>query len=405
MKLFFLAIPLLFALHLSLSSEASARSKNILESLLKNESGVIKKVIAEPEKYRLQILYTQIDRNKKNKPRFTSYRFGIDSSNYFYPASSVKLAAAVLSMHKLNSQNIPGLDKYTPLRIDSAFERQTRVLTDTTSADNLPSIAQYIKKILLVSDNDAYNRLYEFLGQSYLNTELHNRGYNSVKLLHRLSSFLTREQNAHTNPFTFYKDSRVIYSQPAQYNQVPYKNETVKGLLQGTGYISGDSLVNMPKDFTYSNRFAIEDLQSLIKAIFFPEYVIRKNRFNLTKDDYGFLYKYMSMLPRESVHPYYNVSDYYDSYVKFFIYGDSKERIPGNIKIYNKVGDAYGYMIDNAYVVDQEKGVEFLLTAVIYVNEDGIFNDDKYEYDTIGTPFMAELGRVIYRYELARKKM
>ncbi|MGE5363651.1 MAG: serine hydrolase [Bacteroidota bacterium] len=405
MKLYFLAIPVLIALHLSFLSDVSAQSKDILETLLKNETGVIKKVIAEPEKYRLQILYTQIDRNKKNKPRFTSYRFGIDSSNYFYPASSVKLAAAVLAMHKLNSLNIPGLDKYTPLRIDSAFAGQTRVLTDTTSEDNLPSIAQYIKKILLVSDNDAYNRLYEFLGQSYLNTELHKRGYRSVNLMHRLSSFLTREQNAHTNPFTFYHDSKVIYSQPAQYNPVPYQNENIKGLLQGTGYISGDSLVNMPKDFTYSNRFAIEDLQSLIKTIFFPESVIRKNRFNLKKDDYSFLYKYMSMLPRESVHPYYDTSEYYDSYVKFFIYGDSKERIPGNIRIYNKVGDAYGYMIDNAYVVDQEKGVEFLLTAVIYVNEDGIFNDDKYEYDTIGTPFMAELGRMIYGYELSRKKM
>jgi len=47
--------------------------------------------------------------------------------------------------------------------------------------------------------------------------------------------------------------------------------------------------------------------------------------------------------------------------------------------------------------------VEFLLSAVIYVNEDEIFNDDKYEYDEIGLPFLANLGRVIYKYELERK--
>jgi hypothetical protein len=29
-----------------------------------------------------------------------------------------------------------------------------------------------------------------------------------------------------------------------------------------------------------------------------------------------------------------------------------------------------------------------MVTAVIYCNEDGIFNDDKYDYETVGFPFM-----------------
>ena len=41
---------------------------------------------------------------------------------------------------------------------------------------------------------------------------------------------------------------------------------------------------------------------------------------------------------------------------------------------------------------------------MIYVNADGIFNDDNYEYDTIGMPFMGNLGRVIYDYEAKRKR-
>jgi hypothetical protein len=54
--------------------------------------------------------------------------------------------------------------------------------------------------------------------------------------------------------------------------------------------------------------------------------------------------------------------------------------------------------------VDFERGVEFFLTATILVNEDGIFNDDKYEYETVGKPFLARLGQVIYEYELGRKR-
>jgi predicted alpha/beta superfamily hydrolase len=127
-----------------------------------------------------------------------------------------------------------------------------------------------------------------------------------------------------------------------------------------------------------------------------------KQRFHLQPDDYAFLYKYMSMLPRESDYPKYDTTEYYDSYVKYFLFGDSKQRMPSPIRLFNKVGEAYGYLTDNAYIVDFENKIEFLLSAVIYVNEDQIFNDDKYEYDTIGMPFLANLGRVIYEYEKTR---
>ena len=68
------------------------------------------------------------------------------------------------------------------------------------------------------------------------------------------------------------------------------------------------------------------------------------------------------------------------------------------------MGQAYGYLSDNAYIVDLDRGVEFLLTAVISVNENRIFNDDEYEYDEIGVPFLANLGRVVYDYELQRER-
>lgn len=79
------------------------------------------------------------------------------------------------------------------------------------------------------------------------------------------------------------------------------------------------------------------------------------------------------------------------------MFGDSKENIPLHIKIYNKVGNAYGTMIDCAYIVDQKNNIEFMLSATILTNKDGIFNDNIYEYDSISLPFLAELGRQLYK--------
>lgn len=46
----------------------------------------------------------------------------------------------------------------------------------------------------------------------------------------------------------------------------------------------------------------------------------------------------------------------------------------------------------------------FFLSAVIYCNSDGILNDDKYDYNTIGLPFMKNLGKLIYDYEKANRR-
>ena len=86
------------------------------------------------------------------------------------------------------------------------------------------------------------------------------------------------------------------------------------------------------------------------------------------------------------------------------MFGDSQKKIPDHIRIYNKVGMAYGFLIDNAYIIDIKNNIEFFLSAVIYVNENQTLNDNKYQYDQLGLPFLSELGTAVYNYELARKR-
>src|SRR5438128_3139935 len=72
--------------------------QNILE---KNNDSLFQQVLAHPDTYRLQIIYTQVNRDKNNKPHFTNYYFNVDTNLYYYPASTVKLPLAALSLEKL----------------------------------------------------------------------------------------------------------------------------------------------------------------------------------------------------------------------------------------------------------------------------------------------------------------
>ena len=40
-------------------------------------------------------------------------------------------------------------------------------------------------------------------------------------------------------------------------------------------------------------------------------------------------------------------------------------------------------------IQNKKENVEFMLSAVIYTNEDEILNDGRYEYNTIALPFLA----------------
>ena len=82
----------------------------------------------------------------------------------------------------------------------------------------------------------------------------------------------------------------------------------------------------------------------------------------------------------------------------------STPAVSKDIKIYNKVGYAYGTLTDCAYIKDTRNNIDFMVTATILVNKDQIFNDDNYEYDEVGIPFLAQLGRELYELELNQNK-
>lgn len=393
---------LILFLSVSLMTCSESKDSSLLESIILSLESDFYSIVSSPEKHRLQILYTQIDRDENNNPSFTTHTFRLRPREYFYPASTTKFPVAVLALEKANQNS--KINPYSRLEILTEKPELNGVVRDLNSESGYPSIAHYIHTLFIVSDNSANNRLYEFLGRDHINQRLWELGYPNARIRHRLSISLSEELNRYTNPFVFYGKDQKIYEQPSQVGKVDLDINYDDYLLGEFHYNNGKKNTG-PLDFSTKNFMSISEQHKFMKQVMFPESITTKQQLDLSDEDYVLLYKEMSVLPRHSAYPKYpDYDSYYDGYCKFFMYGDTKDTIPDHIKIFNKVGLAYGFLLDNAYIIDTDNNVEFILTAVVYHNENETMNDDTYEYDNITIPFLAELGRNVYNFELARDK-
>ena len=386
------------------SEIACGPTDTLLKRILGEDSIHPAKVLQQPAKYRVQVIYTQINRDSLNHPVFKEYRYRVDSQNYFYCASLVKLPCSALALEKINDLSIPGLTAETHMLTDSSGPCQKKAWRDTGSADGFPSVAQYIKRMLLISDNAAYNRIYEFTGPAYISKKLTDKGYPRSYIIQRFDPGCKTEDNTITNPIHFIAgNGSALYDQPAAIYEVPHSHPMGKPLV-GRAYMDADrKKVNKPRDFSKSNYLSLPDITTMLRSIVFPNSIEENRRFHLKPENRLMMLRYLSMLPRESVSPRYNSKQYPDNYKKYLIYGDLTFMMPqDSIRVFNIVGESYGFVSDVAYICDFKNGIEFMLSAVIYANEGEIINNNKYDYKTIAMPWLSSLGKAFYNYEHAR---
>ncbi|MCB1100269.1 MAG: serine hydrolase [Verrucomicrobiae bacterium] len=366
-------------------------AQNALEALISDSPG-LKQVAGDPA-YEVQILYTQIDRaaHPDETPTFHSHRWNVNADRYFYPASTVKLPAAILALEKLEGLSVPGLD------------RESRMHTLGLETDDVSSIARYIREIFLVSSNAANNRLFDFVGPVELSDGLQHRGYAGVRIFHPLS--VAREPGAITTNAIEFSDpsGNIIHRHPRK----TFENRWLlkKAEPKGVAYLKGGVRIEEPKDFADLNGFPLEAQQRILRALIFPDSVPEADRFRLSEDSRKFLLREMSRWTSESGDPAYDPEHFGDAYTKELFFGfEAKRATDPDIRMFSKSGLAYGTLTDNAYFADFDSGIEFFLSATLLVNANGTFNDDVYEYDTIGIPFLRELGRAVHAFELTRQR-
>lgn len=381
-----------------------------LTEILNVQDTTLTKILDNTDKYEVQILYTQIERTPENNPILTSFSLGLNDQ-YFYPASTVKMPVAFLALQRINElsqETSPEIDMYSKLTYGAEAPPQTPMTIDSSSPTGFPHVAHFVEQIFSVSDNQAYNRLYEFLGQDYINEELRKKGIfqkSRIRTRVGISGFDT-ESNKYTNPAQLTtQNGDTLYAQD-EYYALYNDFINIPGNHKGIGYYSDDldSVIHTPFDMSEKNYISLVDLEASLQRVIFPDLFEEEQKFNLSEEQYAFLHRIMPMTPLDFDYHQAHSEEYFDSYVKFFWDGNSKDSIPDNIKIFNKVGWAYGTLTDCSYIIDLENNIEFFLTATILVNDNQIFNDGQYEYESIGLPFLASLGKAVYEYELNRPR-
>ena len=357
---------------------------NPIELIIKKREPQLKPIYKNKENHNLQILYTKVVRDSLGMPSFIQYDYQADNNVYFYPASTMKLPIVALTLQKINELRNTGINITVESKI--LLLSTDQITTETTFKD-------LISKVFLVSDNSASNILINFLGYNYFNQQMREKGLNTIVLNHKF------------NPDPYVKTDWKIYTLDRDLiskdeTQEIIEHNNLDNLLQGKFQILNGEKVATPFNFKTKNKASLRDLDGVMKRIIYPDLFQEQDRINLSDQDYNFLRYWMSRFTFEDIGiEYQKDSQYFDSYNKFFIYGDSTNTIDRKIRIYNKVGVAYGALTDISYIRDYQKNIEFFLSATIYVNQNQIVNDNIYEYDDLGIPFLAELARQVYKLE------
>jgi len=394
------------AIHMTAASDTlqfpQEAGDNLIASLMKQDPAFFQPIISQPDTFRVQIIYTSVQRDREGRPSLSSHSYRLRPNEYFYPASTIKLPVAILAMEKMGELAAHGINRNTCMISRPSGDRLTGQYNEPYAPDGRPSLDMYLRKLFLVSDNDAYNRIYEFLGQESINQRLQALGFSSAEIRHRLDLPLTEEENRIANAIDFYGPSgNVVHHIPERRSGFSFGKRID---FLGKAYYRGNELIKSPMDFSNKNRMGLADLHETLVRLIMPETVGEQKRFRLAEEDRLLLLKIMSQFPKESEYPSYPESDYGNDYAKFFLPEDASASRKNPIRTINKSGMAYGHLLDVAYIYDEDTGVEFFLSAIIYCNSDGILNDDKYEYDETGFPFFKKLGQLIYRYELQKKR-
>ena len=85
------SLPCLLLLLLQFCASPVKEDSDLLLTLMRSEPAKFRHILDNSDSLEVQILYTQINRDANNRPTFKSFSFRLDSTHYFYPASTVKL--------------------------------------------------------------------------------------------------------------------------------------------------------------------------------------------------------------------------------------------------------------------------------------------------------------------------
>ncbi len=428
-------------------NRASNAEEKLIWKKLKKEVG-FKKVFRKYKKYRLEIIYTEINRSMDGTVSLKDFHLG-DSASYFYPASMVKLPIAIALMEMIGKEPYYNTNLSMKLRLDTSktcshqydnglYEYHRAQKNETindickryriTEQDFLfwnglskneilnenisykvyhrksrPSLIELIKPMLVYSDNEAYNKLFEMIGGDIVNYWLQDKKFDETNVSRKFS-YCVGEEKSFAVAYDLLNDKDVIIYHGEQRKWNPKVKDKKKYLVGKKHFYDGE-WVNLPRDFSDHNEVPLSEFHEMLQRVLFPSNFPQEEQFDLSMNNYRQLIRFLGMYPNEDIQPRDTVFDDLPDGQNIFLFnGDDTTVIDNRYRIINMVGQAYGFSIDGMYFTDVKTNTEFMLSCRIYTNKNEILGDDTYEYKEIAMPLMKNLGNYFFNLESNRKK-
>ena len=373
-------ISLLILIYLSIASALGQQktasvcyqysSTDLLDAAFRSEKGFFDSVLAHLDDWRVQCLYSQIDRKLNGSPQIKTFRLNRDTC-FLYPSLSTHLPLAALSYQRIQELSFKGIDLHTTMITESAREEQVPAYNDPRWADGRPTIGRYICNLLLFHDKHSFDRLYEFLGQEYILQEYYRSRYDI--------RYAGRQQEesevtaSYTNPINFLDQSSSLkYSIPERQNTKDFPAFS-NGIFPGK-----------------VNALTLESLQELLCGLAYADFSECRHRLRIDREGRDFLMKYMSQTTVETDYPLFSPKE-----KKHPALAKGISEYEG-IRIFHTGGVENGQWLESLFVVDTLNNIEFALSLAM-VQPAGVSSE-------VIDQFFSDLGLVIYDLELNRQR-
>jgi hypothetical protein len=365
--------------------------------------------LARPAERRTQVrVAVVVDGGPDGRPRWLVDTFRPDAE-YFYPASAVKLAAAAAALAEMRAARAAGASSFgrdTPLVFEALPGISGAYARDPTAADGRVTLAWEVRKALVVSDNEAYNRLFEFAGHRAVNERLWRAGLPTARITHRFNVVRTPDQNRRSPAVRAVLEGRgrrggAPFERPALLSDLVVPPLDQGGLDVGNAYIEpgGSARIEGPMSFREKCAMSLADLQRLLAAIVSPtlEVGIDRDALGLDEAERSFLRATLGEAPGALSPSRWGGPEFAEARFRPTLAGVQKVRPRPDLEVRGKAGRAYGFHVENAWYRDRRTGRAFFLAAAVYANEDGVLNDGRYEYGRVSEPFFTALGERVAR--------
>jgi hypothetical protein len=353
---------------------AIAGNRNPLDDVLRAEP-LLRRVRDDPS-FELQAIWTRY-RWAGGWVAAAEHRVGVDDRRWFAAASFVKPILA-LALAELLSEN--GLASPADLRLH----------IEGPGCAPLPALPMALDeafaRMLALSDNAAFNALYELIGSDELHRRLRAHELPSVRIPQRLgcNNSLPRKAGARLVDAL----GATVWRSPAGIQAEQPQRFAFGAVHKGNAWLDNGKLVPGPHDFTRSNFVPLGAVHRLIAEIAGGS----RQTWRLSPAWRSALARWTTLLPGDLG------SSEADDYAKWLLPLD-RHRLPRDLRIASKNAQSYGYIGDSAFI--EHRGGRFAvgLSAVLFVDRDGVLNDARYAYAEIGRPFLRQLGTSVLAAE------